>query len=109
MGAYAFFGPGQFSSLYPSLTRPAAERRLHFAGEAISTCHAWVAGAIDSANRVAGQIDPELLPPAEVPGLPHGAGKKAKDYPTLLGRDTILKQITVSGYLRRKELSALVL
>ncbi|KAG8738208.1 hypothetical protein FRC10_007144 [Ceratobasidium sp. 414] len=40
MGAYAFFGPGQFSSLYPNMTRPAAQGRLHFAGEAISTCHA---------------------------------------------------------------------
>ncbi|CCO37713.1 hypothetical protein BN14_11872 [Rhizoctonia solani AG-1 IB] len=40
MGAFAFFGPGQFSTLYANLTRCSANGRLHFAGEAISTCHA---------------------------------------------------------------------
>ncbi|KAG8703919.1 hypothetical protein FRC08_002566 [Ceratobasidium sp. 394] len=42
MGAYASFGPGQFSSLYPNLARPAAENRLDVTGEAIRTCHAQV-------------------------------------------------------------------
>ncbi|KAG9127559.1 hypothetical protein FRC07_012304 [Ceratobasidium sp. 392] len=105
MGAYAFFGPGEFTSLYPNLTRPAAEGRLHFAGEAISTCHAWVAGALDSANRVVTQIDPEILLPAQATpgGIPHGSVGQAKSYPTLLGRDTILKQVLVSSYLQGKE------
>ncbi|CAE6452518.1 unnamed protein product [Rhizoctonia solani] len=40
MGAFAFFDPSQFSLLLTNLTRPTAEGRLHFAGEAISTCRA---------------------------------------------------------------------
>ncbi|KAI6141922.1 hypothetical protein BKA82DRAFT_961792 [Pisolithus tinctorius] len=51
MGAFAQFGPGDFQGLYTSLTYPAANKRLHFAGEAISTRHAWVVGALDSAWR----------------------------------------------------------
>ena len=35
-GAYAFFGPGQFRSLYPHLVRPAADSRFHIVGEAAS-------------------------------------------------------------------------
>ncbi|KAI0027421.1 amine oxidase, partial [Vararia minispora EC-137] len=51
MGAFASFGPGKFANVYQSLTTPAARGRLHFAGEAISTRHAWVEGALDSAWR----------------------------------------------------------
>ncbi|KAG1873113.1 hypothetical protein F4604DRAFT_1681177 [Suillus subluteus] len=51
MGAFAFFGPRDFQDLYMSLTVPNANKRLHFAGEAISTRHAWVVGALDSAWR----------------------------------------------------------
>ncbi|KAG1751233.1 hypothetical protein EDB19DRAFT_1676233 [Suillus lakei] len=51
MGAFAFFGPGKFRSLYTSLNNPAAKCYLHFAGEAISVRHAWVEGALDSAWR----------------------------------------------------------
>ncbi|KAG1747906.1 uncharacterized protein EDB91DRAFT_1235818 [Suillus paluster] len=51
MGAFAFFGPGDFQDLYTSLTVPNANKRLHIAGEAISTRHAWVVGALDSAWR----------------------------------------------------------
>lgn len=50
-GAFALFGPGQFSHLYPFLTRPAADGRLHFVGEASSAHHAWIVGALDSAER----------------------------------------------------------
>ncbi|KAG0695898.1 hypothetical protein DFH29DRAFT_1005025 [Suillus ampliporus] len=50
-GAFAIFAPGQFSHLYPYLTRPAADGRLHFAGEASSAHHAWVVGALESAQR----------------------------------------------------------
>ncbi|OJA21517.1 hypothetical protein AZE42_01789, partial [Rhizopogon vesiculosus] len=50
-GAFAFFGPGDFQDLYTSLSAPNANCRLHFAGEAISTRHAWVVGALDSAWR----------------------------------------------------------
>ncbi|KAH0837761.1 hypothetical protein J3R83DRAFT_5939 [Lanmaoa asiatica] len=41
--------PGQFEDLYTSFNTPAANNRLHFAGEALSTRHAWVVGALDSA------------------------------------------------------------
>lgn len=51
MGAFAFFGPGDFQDLYASLTVPNADKRLHFAGEAISIRHSWVVGALDSAWR----------------------------------------------------------
>jgi len=50
-GAFALFGPGQFSNLYPFLARPAADGRLHFVGEAASAHHAWIVGALDSAQR----------------------------------------------------------
>lgn len=47
MGAFAFFGPGKFEDVYDSLAVPAGN--LYFAGEALSTRHAWVVGALDSA------------------------------------------------------------
>ncbi|KAF8638781.1 hypothetical protein AX16_010432 [Volvariella volvacea WC 439] len=51
MGAFAFFGPGQFEDLYDSLNAPSPNGKLHFAGEALSIRHAWVVGALDSAWR----------------------------------------------------------
>lgn len=48
-GAFALFGPGQFSNLYPYLSRPAADSKFHIVGEAASVHHAWVVGALDSA------------------------------------------------------------
>lgn len=57
-GAFALFGPGQFGqtdkngfSLFASLKAPAANGRLHIAGEATSIHHAWVVGALNSAWR----------------------------------------------------------
>jgi monoamine oxidase len=50
-GAFALFGPGQFSNLYTYLTRPAADGKLHFVGEASSAHHAWLVGALESAER----------------------------------------------------------
>ncbi|KAH0828748.1 hypothetical protein J3R83DRAFT_3172 [Lanmaoa asiatica] len=43
--------PGDFEDLYASLTYPEARKRSQFAGEAVSTCHAWVVGAPDSSWR----------------------------------------------------------
>jgi hypothetical protein len=51
MGAFAYFGPGDFQDLYTALSVPNANKRFHFAGEAISTRHAWVVGALDGAWR----------------------------------------------------------
>ena len=51
MGAFAAFGPAEFSTLYPYLSRPAGRGLLHFAGEATSTHHAWIVGALESGYR----------------------------------------------------------
>lgn len=48
-GAFALFGPGKFSNLYPYLTRPAADSRFHICGEASSAHHGWIGGSLDSA------------------------------------------------------------
>ncbi|KIM41682.1 hypothetical protein M413DRAFT_444930 [Hebeloma cylindrosporum] len=57
MGAFAQFGPGQFSTLYADILQPAGRYgNFHFAGELASHHHAWVAGALDSATRVASHI-----------------------------------------------------
>ncbi|RYP09077.1 hypothetical protein DL764_001498 [Monosporascus ibericus] len=48
-GAFALYGPGQFSHLYPYLTRPAADSKFHIVGEAASAHHGWVVGSLNSA------------------------------------------------------------
>ncbi|PNP59158.1 hypothetical protein THARTR1_01406 [Trichoderma harzianum] len=48
-GAFALFGPGQFSNLYPYLMRPAANGKFHIVGEASSVHHAWIIGSLESA------------------------------------------------------------
>jgi monoamine oxidase len=49
-GAFALFGPGQFSNIYQSFfTEPLCGGKLLIAGEALSVHHAWISGAIDSA------------------------------------------------------------
>lgn len=50
-GAFALFGPGQFSKLYPHIIRPSSDSRLHIVGEHASCHHAWIAGALDSSYR----------------------------------------------------------
>ncbi|KAK7060039.1 amine oxidase [Favolaschia claudopus] len=49
-GAFALFGPGQFSSMYPQVTQPISGM-FHFAGEATSVHHAWIIGSLNSAYR----------------------------------------------------------
>ncbi|KAJ7191559.1 L-amino acid oxidase 1 [Mycena pura] len=56
MGAFAHYGPGQFSTFFADIVQPAAFGRFHFAGEVASAHHAWIAGALDSAERVANEI-----------------------------------------------------
>jgi len=51
VGAFALYGPSQFEDLYPYIVQPASDGRLYFVGEAASTHHAWVVGALDSAYR----------------------------------------------------------
>ncbi|KAF8801940.1 hypothetical protein BYT27DRAFT_7341708 [Phlegmacium glaucopus] len=49
MGGFPLFGPGEFETLYTSMTVPAADGRLFFAGDAISVRHSSMVGALDSA------------------------------------------------------------
>ncbi|KAI9797185.1 MAG: hypothetical protein M1833_005594 [Piccolia ochrophora] len=55
-GAFALFGPSEFTNLLPALLQPAANGRLHFAGEALSTGTGWVIGALNSAYRAVAEI-----------------------------------------------------
>ncbi|EQL03614.1 amine oxidase (flavin-containing) [Ophiocordyceps sinensis CO18] len=56
VGAFAIFGPSEYSSMLPALMMPAAEGKLHFAGEALSSGHAWIIGAVNSAYRTVAEI-----------------------------------------------------
>lgn len=56
MGAFAHYAPGQFQTFFPDIVQSAGYGRFHFAGEVASHHHAWVAGALDSAVRVAREI-----------------------------------------------------
>lgn len=56
VGAFALFGPDDYTTVMPALVRPAANGRLHFAGEALSSGHAWMIGAINSACRTVAEI-----------------------------------------------------
>ena len=55
-GAYGFFGPGQFSSLFGQIQRPAAVGRLFVAGEITSIYHGWVVAALNSSFRAVHQM-----------------------------------------------------
>lgn len=50
-GAFAFFGASQFKEVWPELTAPSADGKLFIIGEAASSHHAWVVGALESALR----------------------------------------------------------
>lgn len=54
-GEAAVFAPGQLTSLHPSI--PTSYGPLHFAGEHTSLKHAWIEGSLESAIRVALEID----------------------------------------------------
>jgi monoamine oxidase len=55
-GAFAMFGPAEFSTVMPSLLKPAFHGKVHFAGEALSSGHAWVIGAVNSAYRTVAEV-----------------------------------------------------
>jgi monoamine oxidase len=54
-GGYAWYRPGQMSSLLPHVAR--AEGRVHFAGEHASSLFGWMQGALESGNRAAREIN----------------------------------------------------
>ncbi|KAI5988635.1 hypothetical protein EDC04DRAFT_2588696 [Pisolithus marmoratus] len=106
MGAFAFFGPNDFQEMYTSLTSPAAKGRLHFAGEAISTRHAWVVGALDSAWRavyeflyVTGQHD-NITKFKQLWGA-NEEWSKSKDQSNLLHKQiSLVHQAVLAGVIR---------
>jgi monoamine oxidase len=53
-GAYAWFRPGQMTSLLPHIAAP--EGRIHFAGDHTSPAPGWMDGALQSGNRVAHEV-----------------------------------------------------
>lgn len=54
LGAFAFFGPGQFKNMWPWIIR--SNGTYMIIGEAASSRHAWVAGALESAVRAVYQF-----------------------------------------------------
>ena len=54
-GGFAYFQPGQMSTLLPISQRP--EGRIHFAGEHTSAWHGWMNGALESGNRAAEEVN----------------------------------------------------
>ncbi|KAH7140384.1 hypothetical protein B0J13DRAFT_63603 [Dactylonectria estremocensis] len=50
-GAFAYFGPSQFSNMWQEITKPNAFGQLYFVGEAASSHHAWIVGALESVIR----------------------------------------------------------
>ncbi len=54
-GEAAVFTPGQMTEIHPAIARP--EGPLHFAGEHTSLKHSWIEGALESAVRVALEVN----------------------------------------------------
>ncbi|KAG8667982.1 hypothetical protein FPOAC1_012824 [Fusarium poae] len=50
-GAFAYFGPGQFSNMWQEIIKPNAYGQLYLVGEASSSHHAWIVGALESVIR----------------------------------------------------------
>jgi monoamine oxidase len=53
-GAYAWFRPGEMTKWLPHIATP--EGRIHFAGDHTSPSPGWMNGALQSGNRVAGEV-----------------------------------------------------
>jgi hypothetical protein len=50
-GAFAYFGPGQFFNMWQEIIKPNAFGQLYLIGEAASSHHAWIVGALESVIR----------------------------------------------------------
>lgn len=50
-GAFAYFGPSQFSNMWQEILKPQSFGQLYLIGEAASAHHAWVVGALESVVR----------------------------------------------------------
>lgn len=61
--AFAYFGPGQRTLLWPGIIAPEWDEVAHFAGEHASLAHGWIEGAVESGLRVAKQIHTLVVHP----------------------------------------------
>ncbi|KAL9567493.1 hypothetical protein ACKAV7_008443 [Fusarium commune] len=50
-GAFAYFGPCQYSNMWQEIIKPNAFGQLYMVGEAASSHHAWIVGALESVIR----------------------------------------------------------
>ncbi|KAF3023150.1 hypothetical protein E8E14_013967 [Neopestalotiopsis sp. 37M] len=50
-GAFAYFGPSQYSNMWQEIIKPNAFGQLYLVGEASSAHHAWIVGALESVVR----------------------------------------------------------
>ncbi|KAK6708352.1 hypothetical protein SNK04_009315 [Fusarium graminearum] len=50
-GAFAYFGPGQFSNMWQEIIKPNSFGQLYLVGEASSSHHGWIVGALESVIR----------------------------------------------------------
>lgn len=50
-GAFAYFGPSQYSNMWQEIIKPNAFGQLYLIGEAASAHHAWIVGALESVVR----------------------------------------------------------
>lgn len=66
-GAFAYFGPQQFSKMWPEIIRN--NGWLFFIGEAASAHHAWIVGSLESAVRAVNQLLSALVKQAELYGI----------------------------------------
>ncbi|KAI9872793.1 MAG: hypothetical protein M1823_008081, partial [Watsoniomyces obsoletus] len=48
-GTFAIFGSDESSTVMPILLKSAYDNKVHLAGEALSSGHAWIVGAVNSA------------------------------------------------------------
>ncbi|KJZ73059.1 hypothetical protein HIM_07631 [Hirsutella minnesotensis 3608] len=56
VGGLAMFGPSDYTTVMPPLMMPAVDGKLHLAGEAMSSGHAWIIGAVNSAYRSVAEV-----------------------------------------------------
>ncbi|KAK6193515.1 hypothetical protein LQW54_012382 [Pestalotiopsis sp. IQ-011] len=52
-GAFAYFGPSQYSNMWQEIIKPNAFGQLYLVGEASSSHHAWIVGTLESVVRAA--------------------------------------------------------
>jgi monoamine oxidase len=96
-GAFALFGPGQFSTLYPAVTEPAANGKFYMVGECVSAHHAWVVGSMESATAAVYKYllrNGQLKKMAELKMSPFG-GAPGK-IPDEMEEDTLYWQVRLS-------------